>query len=355
MTTTRTLVVLGGTGHVGSYLVPRLVALPDAPDVVCVSRGQSKPYAAAGEHAAEWAKVRMITLDREADPEGFVAAVVALRPHAIFDMICFTLESAKLLTQALHAAHAANDSRLDLFVHTGSIWAYGPSVAVPTREDGPHAEPLADYGKQKRDIANYLLQPGAAVAPFATTVFHPGHIVGRGWPPLNPQGHFDPGVYSLCKAAAEPGGAAVLLPNVGSDTLHHVHADDIASAFLAALADPSKVAGEAFSIVSPQALTTRGFATHIVSKIWPDATGGGGAVNLAYAPCPGADFETRVGSSAAAFAVEHVTHSPCCSVDKLERRLGFRPAWSSLDAVADSVRWMLDAGVISTIAFPGKG
>ena len=33
------------------------------------------------------------------------------------------------------------------------------------------------------------------------------------------------------------------------------------------------------------------------------------------------------------FTLDHTKHSPCASVAKLERDLGFKPAWSSLEAV----------------------
>lgn len=37
-----TIVVVGATGHVGTYLVPRLVRVGH--DVIAVSRGVSQPY-----------------------------------------------------------------------------------------------------------------------------------------------------------------------------------------------------------------------------------------------------------------------------------------------------------------------
>ena len=39
------IVIIGGTGHVGTYLMPRLVEAGH--EVVCLSRGQREPYQAA--------------------------------------------------------------------------------------------------------------------------------------------------------------------------------------------------------------------------------------------------------------------------------------------------------------------
>jgi len=267
---------------------------------------------------------------------------VALKPTVIIDMICFTVESCRELIETLLAEPSLP---LKQFIHTGSIWAYGPSITVPTTEDGPHAAPLGEYGHQKRCIEHYLLRELKEI-PFTCTVFHPGHIVGRGWAPVNPQGNFQPRVFTSLK-----NGESVMIPNLGMETVHHIHADDIASAFLAAMSQPDRCAGQAYSIVSPQAVSLRGFAEQIVGVVWPD---GSPTVKLHCAPCPGSDFEARVQPGSANLTLEHIRHSPCSSVDKLRRDLGFCPRWSSLDAVADSVRWMLDANVINTIDYPGK-
>ncbi|NLG50649.1 MAG: NAD-dependent epimerase/dehydratase family protein, partial [Chloroflexi bacterium] len=53
-------VVLGGTGHIGTFLVPRLVEA--GYDVTVVSRGNRQPYR---KHAA-WEAVRQVVIDRAA-------------------------------------------------------------------------------------------------------------------------------------------------------------------------------------------------------------------------------------------------------------------------------------------------
>ena len=60
------VVVIGGSGHVGTYLVPRLVSAGF--EVVSVSRGQRAPYQPHGA----WKFVRTVTLDREAECWGVV-------------------------------------------------------------------------------------------------------------------------------------------------------------------------------------------------------------------------------------------------------------------------------------------
>lgn len=58
-------------------------------------------------------------------------------------------------------------------------------------------------------------------------------------------------------------GREILMPNQGLETLHHVHADDVASGFLLAMDNQPKSAGESFHILSERAITCRGYAEGI--------------------------------------------------------------------------------------------
>ena len=55
------VVVIGGSGHLGSYLVPRLVEAGHA--VTCVARGGRKPW---HEHST-WNEVQKVEVDRAAE------------------------------------------------------------------------------------------------------------------------------------------------------------------------------------------------------------------------------------------------------------------------------------------------
>ena len=118
------IVVIGATGHIGSYLIPRLVRAGH--QVVAVSRGTSKPY--ADDRA--WAQVETVTLDRDSlEKQGaFGKAIADLKPQIVVDNICFTLESATQLAEALIG-------KVQHFLHIGTIWTHGFSEVVPTPED----------------------------------------------------------------------------------------------------------------------------------------------------------------------------------------------------------------------------
>lgn len=313
------ITIIGGKGHVGTYLVPRLVELGH--EVTSVSRGRREPYL---PHAA-WASVRQVNLDREELEAGgrFAEAIGALNPEAVIDMICFGPESALHLAQGL-------EGRVQHFLSCGTIWVHGPSVEVPTSEEAPRA-PFGDYGVRKAAMEAALLD-FARRRGFPATVLHPGHIVGRGWVPLNPAGNFNPEVF-----AAIARGQTLTLPNLGLETVHHVHADDVAQGFVRALGARQASAGESFHLVSPAALTLRGFAERMFAWF-------GRRPALAYLPWE--EWRRTVSEEDALETLEHITHSPCCSIEKARRLLSYQPRYSSLQAVTESVQWLLDNKVI---------
>ena len=315
------IVVIGGTGHVGSYLVPRLVAAGH--EVTCLSRGEREPYV---PHAA-WSDVRRITVDRKTEESAgsFGRRVRSMKPDAVIDMICFTQDSARQLVEALQG-------EVQHLLMCGTVWVHGPSVSVPTTEDQPR-HPFGDYGVQKEQMERYLLAQ-ARIHGFPTTVLHPGHIVGPGWPPLNPAGNFNPEVFSRLAR-----GEALVLPNFGLETVHHVHADDVAQAFELALSHWSTAVGENFHVVSPAAVTLRGYAEAVAKWF-------GRSADLSFAPWD--EWRQGVAAEDVEKTWDHIAHSPNCSIDKARRLLGYAPRYMSLQAVFESLEWLIGQGIVKT-------
>ena len=160
------VVIIGGSGHIGSYLTPRLIE--DGHSVLCVSRRLRQPYVT---HAA-WAKVEHVVLDRAVmEAEGqFGSKIRRLEPDCVIDLTAYTRESTQHLVEALRG-------RVQQFLHCGTIWVHGPSASVPTSETAPR-RPFGSYGVQKAAIEAYLIER-ARQSNFPATLIHPGHIVGR--------------------------------------------------------------------------------------------------------------------------------------------------------------------------------
>jgi nucleoside-diphosphate-sugar epimerase len=314
------VVIIGGSGHVGTYLVPRLVEA--GYQVTNVSRGQREPYTS---HAA-WSAVRQVAIDRAAAETAaeFGPQIRSLQPDIVIDMVCFTLASAQHLVEALRG-------QVQHFLHCGTIWTHGPSVQVPTTEDQPR-RPFGDYGIHKLAIAEYLMDQ-ARRHGFPATALHPGHIVGPGWNPLNPAGHFNPAVFGRLAQGQE-----VLLPNLGMETVHHVHADDVAQVFMQAIRHWSAAVGEEFHVVSPAAVTLRGYAETVASWFGREA-------NVRYLPWP--EWEAEHNADEARATWDHIAHSPNCSIAKAQRLLDYHPRYTSFEAVYESVQWLIAKGIVS--------
>lgn len=313
------IVVIGATGHIGTYLIPQL--LNDGHEVVAVSRGKSQPY----HHHGAWKAVQTVAMDRAASERDgqFGESIKRLKPDVVIDLICFTLDSAKQLATALmgHVQH---------ILHCGTIWVHGPSVEVPTTE-AQTRRPFGDYGIQKAQIESFLLEE-ARLGRLPATVLHPGHIVGPGWAPLNPAGHFDVSVFERLAF-----GEKLTLPNFGLETVHHVHADDVAQAFLQAVRNWNSAVGESFHVVSPKAVTLRGYAEAVANWF-------GQTAELEFLPWD--EWTKTVTSEQAAATWDHIAHSPNCSIEKAQRCLGYLPRYTSLEAVYEAVQWLASQGKI---------
>ena len=202
---------------------------------------------------------------------------------------------------------------------------------MPTTEEQPR-EPFGDYGLRKAAIEAYLLGQ-AREKGLLVTLLHPGHLVGPGWAPINPVGNFNPEAFSTLLRGAE-----LALPNIGMETVHHVHADDVAQAFELAVAHREAAAGHSFHVVSPAALTLRGYAEQIAAWF-------GSPARLRFETWE--QWRKEVTEKEAATTWDHIAHSPNCSIEKARAMLGYRPRYSSLEAVKESVTWLREQGLVT--------
>ncbi|MCI9888863.1 NAD(P)-dependent oxidoreductase [Micrococcales bacterium 31B] len=321
------IVVIGASGHIGTYLVPRLVRVGH--EVVAVSRGMANAYL----DAPEWNAVTQVRADRAAEDAAgtWGPRVAAFAADAVIDLICFTPDSAQHTVDHLrgHAGH---------LVHCGSIWRYGVSHKVPiTESQACAAAPLDEYGRAKRDIAE-LLQRESRSGGLTTTSLHPGHIVGPGWEPIGPLGNLDPTVWEQLAR-----GDVLQIPGSGAEAMHHVHADDVAQAFELAVSRREAAAGEDFNIVSPAALTVRGFAE--IAAGWF-----GREANLR-----SVGWEVFSAATSAENVVAsrgHLERNHSFSIDKARQRLGYAPRYESDAAVFEALTWLWERGRLEVPAAP---
>jgi nucleoside-diphosphate-sugar epimerase len=310
------IVVIGAMGHIGSYLVPRLVR--GGHQVTAISRGTQAPY----HPSPQWDQVTTITADRdEQDAAGeFGDRIAALGADVVIDLICFTPESARQLVTALRPTRP-------LLLHCGTIWVHGPAARVPVTEDEPRTG-YGPYGTGKAAI-EALLHRETLAGGVPAVVLHPGHISGPGWPVITPAGNLDPATWTALAT-----GAPLALPDHGLGVLHHVHADDVAQAFERALTRPAAI-GASFHVVSEQAMTLRGLAQGAAAWFGREPV-------LEFVDWP--EFERRAGAGAAQATRDHTFRSITASIARSRAVLGYEPRYSSLEALREALAWLAAHG-----------
>lgn len=308
------IVVIGGSGHVGSYLIPLFISRGH--EVIVVSRGIRTPYS---EHPA-WKQIEILHLDREKEEAAgkFGERILEIHADAVIDMICFSKESARQIVEALRG-------RISIYIAAGTVWIHGASVTVPTLED-ENWKAFGDYGLNKLGLLEYLLHEFRQNG-FPSSIFHPGHIVGPGWNPINPLGNFNSLVFSRLAR-----GETLRFPTLGRETVHHVHASDVASLILLMMDNWPIAQGNHFHAVSEAAVSLAGYAEEVASWF-------GRKADLEF--FAGESWKDGLSETDIIKSWDHISRSPNASIEKAKRLLGYRPRYSSFEAVRKAVDWMI--------------
>ena len=313
------ILVVGGTGHIGSYLVPRLLVAGH--DIQVVARNPRPQYT---DSRLLWPSVQWIVADRQAEESNgtWFKRMSKIETDAVIDLICYTPEQNQMMYQALRG-------RITHFIHCGTIWSYGPSEKVPYEEHFPR-KPIDTYGINKAKIEAFLLSKYREEG-FPATVIHPGHISARRWLPIDPQGSRNGvGVYERLATEQE-----VHLPDTGLATLHHVHADDVAQLFQLASDHREAALGESFSAVAPYAMTLLG-SCNAVAGIFCRKP------KVRFVPLE--KLKQIVGEESFTIIFDHVRHSPCVSIEKSRRILGYSPRYTTEQIYLECIEYMLEQG-----------
>ena len=287
------IAVIGGNGQIGNYLLPMLVH--EGHNVVSICRSNKGYF----RDAPEFAEVQEVRLDR--DDEDFAQQVAQLGCDVVVDIICFTKQQAQAMVEAL-------GDTVRHYVCVGSIWIHGHAASVPLFEDECRT-PTDEYGRNKLQITDYLMEQWQT-NQFPATVVHPGHIVAPGFSSIvGPQGNRNMGIFEALRDGRE-----VTLPNMGLETLHHVHAGDVAGIIDAVIRVGRPTFGEEYHAVSQRAITLRGFCEEVAALYNKEAV-------LRFLPID--EFVKSVSEQDAADTLEHISRSPSCAIMKTRNQLGY--------------------------------
>lgn len=153
-------IVIGGSGHIGTYLVPMLVEAGH--HVINITRGKRKPYI----ENPIWDQVENVIIDREND-DNFSEKVAKLNPDIVIDLINFKLEDTKSIVSSL------SKIKIKHYLFCSSIWAHGRSTKQPLNPNDTNKRPIDDYGRNKYANEIYLKQQYAENG-FPVAIIMPG-------------------------------------------------------------------------------------------------------------------------------------------------------------------------------------
>lgn len=304
----KTAAVIGATGHVGSYMVPELVK--EGYKVYAFSRGTRPSFI---EDEPEWKEAERIRATREEAIE----YIGKQRPDVVLDLIAYKLEDIQALVDALKDADGKVSTRI---IFIGSLWVYGKKLESPISEGHEMLAP-DDYGKNKAIITKWLLNE-AKENGLKVTILHPGHVCGRNWMPIGPQGNRSADVLKTVMAGEE-----LLLPELGQYTLQHVHSKDIARLAVACLNNDVSI-GEQFHAACSKAITLYGLACALYRHF-------GHEPNIKFVPY--SEFLATLSGVRLNESIEHLDRSPCASMEKAKKMLGFEPLYDETATLIESV------------------
>lgn len=312
------VIVIGGCGHIGSYLAPKLIK--KGYDVTVISRGKSKPYV----NDPAWKRVNHVILDRDNDKE-FANKIANINGDIVVDLINFNVNDTKEMVKAL------KETKLSHYLFCSSIWAHGRAEILPV-DPNSLKEPLDEYGKDKYESEKYLKEEYLENG-FPATIIMPGQISGPGWTIINPLGNQNNDVF---KSIAK--GEEICLPNLGMETLHHVHGEDVAEMFVDAIAHRNQALGESFHAVARESMTLYGYALAMYRFFNQEP-------KIKFLPwdkwCEYINNEEEVEKT-----YYHIARSGQYSIENAEKLLGYSPKYSTLETVEESIKSYIERGII---------
>lgn len=309
------LLIIGGTNHIGPYLVKRLVARGDL--VTVVNRGS--------RNAKLPAQTEFLTADIY--QEGALAAAVGERTFdAAIHMIAGSARSSQVVLEPLHG-------KIGRYLHCGSTGVFAPLPHCPADETCPQDPPVELGGFEGKVQADNEARRLCAEYGLPIVILRPTNVGGPGNVPLDLWGGRNPEYFQRIL-----NGQTVEIPNDGDTLLQIVHADDMAKSFVDALDHPA-VEGD-FNISCAYAITHNTYA-----ELLGEALGRKPLIEH----LPMEDLWARYGPSGKIsrggllFLCEHM----CFDLTKARTQLGYEPQFQPEDSVPQTVKWMFDERIIT--------
>jgi nucleoside-diphosphate-sugar epimerase len=306
----RTLII-GGTGHIGRFLIPQL--LQQGSDVLVLSRGRTQV-----PDATVWKDVELIPGTYKRGDKDWCELVAGINPAVVVD----------ILGVDVPGTYAAVKATVQHYVACGSIWMYGPPRIVPTPEQTQGPCQFEWYATRYEDLHATLSLAEDDGAAF--TAIMPPNICGPGKVPIECSGGRDVGVHKA-HARGEP----VKLPTGCNTLIGPCDASDIAQGFALAIANPERSAGQVFNVGSSYALTVPQLV-ETYAEIYQST------IPIEYVD-PEAFYSQVLPDPSANY---HFQHHMVPDISKIASVLGYAPQFTPEESMSRAVAWMREERLI---------
>lgn len=296
------ILIIGGTGHVGSFLVEQL--LEQGHEVVIGSRNQK----VLPENSPLY-KARMVTCN-SSDLES-LKALAKERFEVVMDFP----------GTAYNTYIAFRDTASHVIV-CGSLWMFGYPHVVPTPEIRQEKCVFEGYEKRYLEIQEMIGDSGKHRSVF--TAIMPPNICGPGKIPIETLGGRDIAVH---RALME--GKPVYLPDGPEALIGPCDASDIANLFTLAVNNRTAAAGQIFNAGSAYSVTS----SQLVG-IYSDIYG----VDIPVEKVSWEIYKKDISPSIGHWWHFYAHMQP--DISKARKLLGYNPRYTPQEAIARAVDWM---------------
>ena len=298
------VLVIGGTGHIGSFLVPMLGGVAAEVSVVS-SRGK-------GLEEAGWENVLMVKGKYARNDSNWREFIGKQEFDVLIDILGADVPNTYEAVKK-HCKH---------YIVCGSLWMFGKPKVVPTPEITQGPCQFEGYAQRYSEMLATKKQAEKDGVMF--TGIMPPNICGPGKIPLD--GH---GGRSLEVHKAHARGEAVKLAKNCNNLIGPCDAEDVAQGFFLAACQSKAAAGEIFNVGSAYSLTAPEFI-EAYGKIY------GSKIPIEFVSHD--EFYSSVLPDVGANT--HFSQHMMPDISKIRGKLGYKPKYSPEETMERAVGWM---------------